>query len=463
MLVALLALACSGSGSSTLDDTADPTGGGDLVLDLEIEQSAVVATVTTVRWRTAEPTLGRVRFGEGDDRVRVTPLPDTPTTDHQVALVGMPEDAGGTLVVEIVDGGEVIDATEPLAFETGLLPAALPRPSVVELDPSATEGGLTLVPFQASTDESHWLTILDEQGRVVWAYEVPESCHRLRLAADQRGLLFYTDPNGDKSFVIVDLDFAGNLRWEFEVQDGRQDFAAIDDDTFVVLASDEREFEFADGSYPVMGDRLLEVGRNGSVRELWNTFERFEPNTELSLADIENADGYWDFTHANYLHYEAATDRVWVTLRNVHAAVGIDHAAGEPVVVLSETLGDYTHNEEHDIVENPHSVQPLADSLLVFNQGDPAREHCARAVVLSYDDVLQTVDESWRYEPEDCFLLDYLGNAQRLPGGNTLVDFSTTGVLDEVTADGRLAMRLELPLGSFFNYAERLPAEVQPW
>ena len=48
-----------------------------------------------------------------------------------------------------------------------------------------------------------------------------------------------------------------------------------------------------------------------------------------------------------------------------------------------------------------------------------------------------------------------MGDVQRLPNGNTIVGFSTKGVLHEVDASGSVVQTLTWPLGASFGYVEK--------
>jgi hypothetical protein len=48
-----------------------------------------------------------------------------------------------------------------------------------------------------------------------------------------------------------------------------------------------------------------------------------------------------------------------------------------------------------------------------------------------------------------------MGDVQRLPNGNTIVAYSTQGVLHEVDANMALVQELSWPLGASFGYIEK--------
>jgi hypothetical protein len=55
-----------------------------------------------------------------------------------------------------------------------------------------------------------------------------------------------------------------------------------------------------------------------------------------------------------------------------------------------------------------------------------------------------------------------LGDVRRLPNGNTLVAYSTSGVIHEVNAAGALVQTLTWPLGGAFGYVEHRPTLYGP-
>ena len=48
-----------------------------------------------------------------------------------------------------------------------------------------------------------------------------------------------------------------------------------------------------------------------------------------------------------------------------------------------------------------------------------------------------------------------MGDVQRLPNGNTIIGYSSKGVLQEVSADGIVLQEWTWPLGASFGYIEK--------
>ena len=95
---------------------------------------------------------------------------------------------------------------------------------------------------------------------------------------------------------------------------------------------------------------------------------------------------------------------------------------------------------------------------MVFDNGDHRDPQFSRVVELRLDEDARTVGVVWEHLEDDSSFLRLLGDAKRLSNGNTLISWTDLGRLDEVSPDGELLWRAELPLGTVFgrvDHAER--------
>ena len=67
-----------------------------------------------------------------------------------------------------------------------------------------------------------------------------------------------------------------------------------------------------------------------------------------------------------------------------------------------------------------------------------------------------TAEEVWSYANEGVFVY-ILGEAARLPSGNTLIVWSTAGQVQEVTPGGELVWSLDSEVGGAFGLLTFLP------
>jgi hypothetical protein len=62
----------------------------------------------------------------------------------------------------------------------------------------------------------------------------------------------------------------------------------------------------------------------------------------------------------------------------------------------------------------------------------------------------------WSYQSKACYKVYFLGDAERLHNGNTLINWSTSGHLEEVTRAGASVWNLRAQLGAGFGFIDRV-------
>jgi hypothetical protein len=77
------------------------------------------------------------------------------------------------------------------------------------------------------------------------------------------------------------------------------------------------------------------------------------------------------------------------------------------------------------------------------------------AIEIALDTTTMTATTIWSYTANPPIANMVMGDVQRMPNGNTVVGFSTKGVLHEVSADGTLLQSWTWPAGATFGYIEK--------
>lgn len=452
LLLATLLLGCTDKeAAAPADDTGTTPGTQTTPPEVEIVLSEVVPTVALVRWQTDQPTTGRIRFGEVGGTVYVVETVGEPSTSQEVVLVGLAEAVDAEARVEILQGDEVV-SSQTLPFKTGTLPTAVPRPTLSVGAATDSLGGFTLLPV--GTLEERWATIADAQGRLVWAWGGEDlDTQRMRLTRDGRGVILSHRELGRPGMDLLRVDFDGTQRWRFNVPDAHHDFDLVDDDTFVVVAAEQREVQFMGAPMVLVGDKVVEVELDGTQRVVWNAWDHLAPQDGDRIEPSSEYMGAWSWSHGNYLRFSPETDTVQFILRNLAYVTEIDRGSGQAVWTLSPATSAGT------ALSFPHSVWTTDQGLMVFNQRDYIAEQCSGASLLEVDEPSGAVQETWRYDSEQCLSVYYTGNAQPLEDGRALVAFGSSGLLDEVDmATGQLHWRLAVESGWWLLYAERVAA-----
>ncbi|WP_328806386.1 aryl-sulfate sulfotransferase [Streptacidiphilus fuscans] len=186
----------------------------------------------------------------------------------------------------------------------------------------------------------------------------------------------------------------------------------------------------ADGT-TVWADTITEVGPDGSTRWTWRAAEHLDRAAFPLHPDY--AREHWPLINSVT---PLADGNVLASLRSVSA-----------VVVISRSTGEILWRTEPGTVSQQHCPTELDDGrLLVFDNGVFRPGHdvpYSRVVEIDRNDGRV----AWEYHDpaKESFFAPFMGAAQRLPGGNTLVTDSPAGRIFEVTADGYLCWEYVVP------------------
>ncbi|MEC3955172.1 aryl-sulfate sulfotransferase [Nocardia sp. CDC153] len=200
----------------------------------------------------------------------------------------------------------------------------------------------------------------------------------------------------------------------------------------------------ADGT--VWADVVREVDANGALLWEWRAAEHLDP------ADHVLQPHYWreHWPLINSVH-PLDEHTVVASLRSVSAVILIDRRTGR-----ATTLAD------RSTVAQQHHVTPVSDSrVLLFDNGTfRTGESVTYSRVLEID--LATGELAWSYQdsPREAFFTPYMGGAQRLANGNTLITEAAFGRIFEVTPDRRICWEYVVP--SFTEYPDAGTAETFP-
>jgi hypothetical protein len=190
--------------------------------------------------------------------------------------------------------------------------------------------------------------------------------------------------------------------------------------------------------------------------------KEYSPSTGTvrTIVNTGTAQGGYGACHIVNIQYWQEDDTLVFSDRDNQMIVKIRRRDGATVWVLGSP---HATIPGAPWVGAQHGVHLLGrDRLLVFNNNmrsvasGPAGTGDGSIVIeLSLDLAAMTATEIWSYKAEPGIPNEVLGDVQRLPGGNTIVAYSTKGVLHEVAPDGTLLQEWTWPLGASFGYIEK--------
>jgi hypothetical protein len=434
--------------------------------DAEVLEHAANELACVISWTTDESASARVEFGEGDEPRWVVDG-DAVGTEHRVTVIGMRPGRAYTLwAVSTTAGGEILRSS-PLAFETGPTPFADLVTEVTALDAAAMEPGWTLTNVAVrGVNYPATAVIFDAEGFPVWYHQLGGGDALVDVEVSwiegSRVLIGGSVAAGSEP---TEVDLGGEVRWQGPVQPpGDQ-----------LLTPGQMHHSF--GRLP-WGDHLA-LRYDGKDSEIYDVIEQLTVDGEVvwSWSGIDHLPG--DITVYPWGNAALVDEERGVAYYNARMAdrlFQLDRDDGEVLWALGQD-GDFAPDPDADFpwFAGAHAPE-LQDGggVLLYDNGGAERGF-TRVVEYALDEDAMTSRIVWEYPGElaaDPWYCAAMGDADRLPGGNTLItagslfaDNSRTRIF-EVTPDGERVWEMWLSgaddgelAGAYM--AERIPVLVE--
>ncbi|MEZ4237490.1 MAG: arylsulfotransferase family protein [Myxococcota bacterium] len=332
---------------------------------------------------------------------------------------------------------------------------------LVTSDPARSEvasAGVLTVAFRLDEDgdgrdEEGWALEIRGDGTVAWAVAPPEDLRygRAHRARDGATLIMEGVPEGatDEGRILRWTPDRGTVAVT-KAPTSHHDVAELDDGRLAWLAH-----RFTDavldpiGEAPVVGDQVVIGAEGGQGSVLVDTLDDY-PVPPWWICDHNTLGrripGYHELLHSNSLVRDPQGGGWLVMARYLDAILRFDDD-GRFDWQLGGRDGDFAFDPGARFVHS-HFTDAWGDRLLVFDNGE---EHAfvdgSRVVELVVDREARTVQQAWSVERREH--TRFLGDARRLPGGNTLVAWGNLGEIQEVTPAGEVvwAVDVGMPVG----------------
>ncbi len=431
------------------------TGAGEIFEEVSFAVSDAVPTVVVVDWSTTDASHGWVQYGAAGSLERATPASTDLELHHRAQLLGLRASTEYALSVVTDVNGERV-CTEPQTVRTGALPAGLPDVTLSTPATAAAAGGYTVAALRGTS--SAFAVILDEEGVPCWASEQAAGPFRARLSLDRQAVAVnFESEAADQPGVIRRIPLDGSEVIDLVADGIHTDFVEIGDQRYAALGWTVAEYD--QGTRRILGETIVEISSEG-VEEVWNIFDHLEPDLDQTYPTgwYEDEQGLAElWSQLNGIFYDTGDDAYYLTSRSLDAVLKIDRQTGALLWTLANSWGDFAiEGDGSGLFCHPHSVESIDGGLLVFDAEHEASGRCSAAVEVQIDTASWTAREVASYATEDCVVVTYLGNAQQLWNGNRLLVLSTAGQIDEITPDGELAWRVNVPYGHHFGLSERV-------
>lgn len=403
----------SGTAGSTAVGSGGTGGFATATFDIEVELASDVdanapGTIGIVTWSVDVASLvsARIEFGLDTDYGMTAPV-DLAETGYRTLLLGMKPDSTYHLRVVAEDATKMY-ASDDLTLETGPATDLVPLESFRIVDEAARERGFIVASYWQGEGSSVPF-ILDADGEIVWWYEGgPDGIARAAMSADGKNMWLIPASNQGGALMRVSMDTLDAQTYSDVI--GSHDITPVSGATMAFIEYGESDC-----------DSIYEIDPNGEATEV------FESQGVVQSSGC----------HGNALRYSKAEDVY--TFSDVSQDILVIDRAGDVVWRLSERVAD--GNDAWGGTQHGHHL--LDDSIVVFANRGAGMEASS---VVEYS---LTGEELLRYESGDYSA--NLGDAQRLPGGNTLVTYSNDSLIHEIDPEMNLVLEIDGG-GSRFGY-----------
>lgn len=371
-------------------------------------------------------------------------------------------------------------------FSTLELPDFAPDISIT-VPPGAgpTQPGLTLFNLRIGGNPPPgglgFIIAVDEQGDIVWFYEYQSRrTSDLRQLEDGRylwimqSLVGVAGNEGTAPGRAVEMNLNGLITWlspPDEVNSWvHHEASRLPNGNQLLLIYEPADFP---GMTPSdwLGDRIIEMDRH--TKEIVGNWSAFD---DYSLGDWQAQLGPGgDWVHGNAAVYDESDGSVWYSARSLSRISKIDWTTKQVIFSFGEDFqsGDAPFGD--NMFSFQHAPQVMSNgNLLLFDNGntiepltDPRQ---SRAVEFSFDDPVNPTSASvaWEHNLVDemgmPMYAPFLGDADRLPNGNTLIVAGPLVTVTEVDAASQMVWRMVVgnpfPLGAIYR-AERIDELVK--
>ncbi len=399
-----------------------------------------IETIVYVAWEQLEPATVWVEYGLDGEDWHASPTRDLQPGPQEALLLGCPYDSEvGFRVVAAMEGRDAWSSQDD-SIQTGEQPSGVPVMDVVAADEAAWDPDLRYL--LASIEEvsefgvgvRSWTFILDRQGRVVWALETPtlHATIHARLSWDGTDLLvdhnsFYAVFDWGATSQVARYDIDGTQLALYDTPGLHHPFTDMPDGSIVYLATAD--------TY----DSLVQLHPSGEAETLWGC-QAFQEGLGID-----------QYCTSNSVAYHQESDRFLVSFYSSESVVEIDRARGEAVRWFGHLPQAWDFEPSESAFWWQHGAHYTSDGTLLVSAcvTEDGEETVAREYEL--DEEGQLLHQVWSFGEGEGVYGQVMGEAHRLPGGNTLHNYGSGTRVREITPDGEVVWDLTFSSGTYLG------------
>lgn len=310
-----------------------------------------------------------------------------------------------------------------------------------------------------------YIMILDNRGDLVFWHKQPPNRAGTDFKKQPNGWLTYYDRTVGKFRALDETYSTVRLFGAINHWTNHHDFQLLPNGHQLYLIYDPRTIDMSQvvpGGHPnalVYGLIVQEVDANNQVVFEWQSWDHIaltDSNQDLTTQEI-------DLIHGNAVEVDF-DGNLLVSSRHLDEVTKIDRRTGAIIWRWGGKRNQFTFVNDPRGFSHIHDIRLLPNGhYTIYDNGNNLSPEYSRALEYVLDQENKTATLVWEYRNRPDTFAWGMGNAQRLPNGNTLIGWGTaTPTLTEVTSDGRKAFELSLGQGQQSYRAFRFPWVGRP-
>ena len=384
-------------------------------------------------------------------------------TNHSESLLGFKPGRTNSIQITVFDtGNNAFTNAHPLTFITPALPAGFPTSTLLTNNPSLMEPGYTLFVVENRNSGVGYITVVDENGQVIWYYTLK-----------QYAITATPLPNGDlllpvNSTPFQELNMLGQIVNTWTPPTGypidlHEAYLTTHGTILYISDNNVTVTNFPDTNtvpnapletVSLMDTRAVEISvTNGALLNVWSPLNILDPTRITYLATYGPP---VDNEHGNAVLEDTNDNSIIFSLRNQNAVFKFSRSGqlkwilGPPALwpasfqpYLLAPVGtpfEWNYGQHAPMLTPQGTLMLYDDGNFRASPFDPPvadQNNYSRGVEYSIDETNMQVSQVWDTQPanEDRLYTSALGKAEALPQtGNTLVTYGYISYINGVPA-----------------------------
>ena len=349
------------------------------------------------------------------------------------------------------DGIDTVYCFDSLSFSISQLPTNFPNNiNLLELDEDDYTPGINLI----DNRDLGFSVALDRYGSPLWFSDVENEVKFCAIQILPNGNITGTGWEGQFYNTGYEISLDGEIIFFTIIDDLHHDFIKTVKNTYFGLFKVFQQHPAPPGcggcpsTISWKGDRVVEFGEMGNVIWDWNSFDHISLE-EYNPYDVSHWNGtYLDWLHTNSVFYDAVTNTVYLSIRNISRIIKIDYETGDVIWSLGEhdfMLDPYFPEEISN--SRQHNVIKLEnDNIIFFDNGTHQTPQISSCVEVAIDEISPSVEVVWEYILPNSMFTSSNAECERLNNEHTLISTGSSGNILELNGDDEIVWHLNVKL-----------------